>query len=221
MQAFIFILDIDAYLCRLMSEQLRCAGFEVMEESDSGKGMARIMQVNPGAILLGEDMPPLSGMELLPLIRRKTSAPIIMLGKGNETAVVSSLLQGADMYIRKPVNQEEMVSRVRALIRRTEYMVNHRSPELDSATLNEVLPPSVQLSLTDTETRLFVCLMEKCGRVVGHEELMMKVWGKPVKKERLRFYVYSLRRKLDEAVPISLQTRNGVGYVLDRPAMQS
>ena len=80
-----------------------------------------------------------------------------------------------------------------------------------SASLDD-LPPDVRMSLTGTESRLLNCLMERSGDVIGHDELMKRVWGKTVDKERLRFYIHCLRRKLKEVVHLSLHTRIGVGY---------
>ena len=77
-------------------------------------------------MLLAEGMPSLDGLEMLPLTRRLTASPIIVLGEGGETAVVKALLQGADMYLRKPVNDAELLSRVRAVTRRSDRSLDRR-----------------------------------------------------------------------------------------------
>lgn len=221
MSKFVFILDRDSELRRSLSASLQDSGFEVADDSDSEQGLARILQLNPGVVVLDEEIPALDGVEVLPLLRRKVDTPVIVIGKGEETAIVTSLFKGADMYVTRPADIQEVSSRVRALYRRTELANSHNTEIIDSASLKQVLPGDIGSSLTDTETRLFSCLMDKCGRVVGHEELMTKVWGKPVKKERLRFYVHSLRKKLSETASFNLNTRNGIGYVLEKSAMLS
>ena len=190
--------------------------FDVISEANGGQGVARILDMNPEVIVLSEDTPVVGGVEYLPLIRRVTSAPIVVVGDGDDIRVVSALVNGADMYVRKPVNPQELVSRVRALCRRI-----GTDPEFGKRGTNaklslDDLPTDVRLSLTDTETRLLTCLVERCGDVIGHEELMMNVWGMSVKRERLRFYVHRLRRKLRGVVILDLHTRIGVGYRLVR-----
>lgn len=220
MKPNVFVLEPDVEECRSITACLAGQGYEVVSESESSTGVATILQHNPGIVLLAEDMPTFSGINLLPLLRERSTVPIIVMGKGAETAVVSALLQGADMYLNRPIDDREMICRVGALLRRVDLLINGGSNQPDVSALENVLPESVKNSLTDTERRLFHSLMMKSGRVVGHEELMVKVWGKPVKKERLRFFVHSLRRKLAAAVTISLNTRNGVGYILEHQAIK-
>ena len=94
------------------------AGFEVRRESSSGGGIAQVLEVDPDVILLSQDMPPLDGVVMLTLLRRMTTAPIIVVGCRGESVAVEALLQGADMYVAEPVRQRELVARVRALVRR-------------------------------------------------------------------------------------------------------
>ena len=217
MRSYMNILEIDDDIRRSMVELFRSESFDVVEEVDSSGGITRIMQSNPGIIIMAEDMPPLDGVELLPLIRRLTRAPIIVLGLGGETAVVKALMDGADMYLKKPLNYRELLSRVRALFRRMDQeFESSRLLEDSQANLEDLCAQEFGVLLTETEAKLLKCLAERAGRVVGHEELMMRVWGGPVGKGRLRFYIHSLRRKLGEAVSISLHTQKGIGYRLLR-----
>ncbi len=94
------------------------AGFEVRRESGSGGGVAQVLEADPDVILMNEEMPPLDGVVMLPLLRRMTMAPIIVVGSRDESVEVEALLQGADMYMAEPVRQRELVARVRALVRR-------------------------------------------------------------------------------------------------------
>ena len=216
MRSYILILEIDDDVRRSMVELFQSESFDVVEEVDSSGGITRVMQGNPGIIIMAEDMPPLDGVELLPLMRRLTRAPIIVLGLGGETAVVKALMDGADMYLRKPLNYRELLSRVRALFRRTDQEFESSSSEVSQVSLEDQCAQDFGVLLTETESKLLTCLAERSGRVVGHEELMMRVWGGPVGKGRLRFYIHSLRRKLGEAASISLHTQKGIGYRLLR-----
>lgn len=216
MPSYILILEIDDGIRRSMVELFQNESFDVVEEVDSSGGITRIMQGSPGIVVMAEDMPSLDGVELLPLMRRLTRAPIIVLGLGGELAVVKALMDGADMYLQKPLNYRELLSRARALFRRTEQEFTIPSSEVSQVSLEDQCAQEFGVLLTDTEAKLLRCLAENSGLVVGHEELMMRVWGGPVGKGRLRFYIHSLRRKLGEAVSISLHTQKGIGYSLLR-----
>ena len=213
MRSYILILEIDDDTRRSVVELFQSESFDVAEEVDSSGGITRVMQGSPDIIIMAEDMPSLDGVELLPLMRRLTRAPIIVLGFGGETAVVKALMDGADMYLKKPLNYRELVSRVRAMFRRTDQEFESSSLEIS---LEDIVSQEFGVLLTNTESKLLRCLAERSGKVVGHQELMMRVWGEPVSSGRLRFYIHSLRRKLGEAVSISLHTQKGMGYRLLR-----
>ena len=95
------------------------AGFEVRERSNSGSGIRLVMERSPGVVIVSEDMPTVDGVELLPLLRRLTKSPIIVIGEGDDTQVVRMLLQGADAYMTRPPNYREILSRARALMQRS------------------------------------------------------------------------------------------------------
>jgi DNA-binding response OmpR family regulator len=97
---------------------LQQAGFRVTEALESGEGVKATLDGSPYVIVVGEEMPPINGVDLLPVLRRLTDAPIIVLGAGGEMAMVQALLQGADVYLVRPVNLREFMARVRALMRR-------------------------------------------------------------------------------------------------------
>ncbi len=97
---------------------LQDAGFQVIEALESGEGIRYILDNSPRIVIVGEEMPPLDGVDLLPVLRRVTESPIITLGDGGETSMVQALLQGADVYLTRPVNVREFMARIRALLRR-------------------------------------------------------------------------------------------------------
>jgi two-component system KDP operon response regulator KdpE len=97
---------------------LRDAGLQVIEAVESGEGVRYILDDSTHIIIVGEEMPPIDGVELLPLLRSLTESPIIVLGSGGEMAMVRALFQGADFYLSRPVTVSELIARIRALLRR-------------------------------------------------------------------------------------------------------
>jgi len=97
---------------------LQDAGFRVIEAGESGEGVRHTLDDSPRIIIVSEKMPPINGVDLVPLLRRLTESPIIVLGSGGEMAMVRALFQGADFYLTRPVNARELIARVRALLRR-------------------------------------------------------------------------------------------------------
>ena len=114
---YILILGIDQDLRVTVVDLLQTEAHEAVVKGDSSDGVAEVMKCSPSLIIMSEEMPPLEGVELLPLLRRLTASPIIVVGAGGETAIVKALLQGADMYISRPINYRELLSRIRALLR--------------------------------------------------------------------------------------------------------
>jgi DNA-binding response OmpR family regulator len=97
---------------------LQDAGFGVIEAGESGEGVRHTLDDSPRIIIVGEEVPPIDGVELLSLLRRLTESPIIVLGSGGEMAMVRALFQGADFYLTRPVNLSELLAHIRALLRR-------------------------------------------------------------------------------------------------------
>jgi DNA-binding response OmpR family regulator len=97
---------------------LQDAGFRVIEALESGEGVKNTLDISPRIIIVGEEMPPINGVELLPVLRRLTESPVITMGSGGEMAMVRALFQGADFYLTRPVNVRELIARIRALLRR-------------------------------------------------------------------------------------------------------
>lgn len=122
-------------------------------ESDSGRGVAQLIQRQPNIILMSEDMPPVDDVELLPLLRRLTRAIIVVMGKGGETAVVNALLHGADVYMTKPLNYRELLSRIRALLRRYEAGLGDHCSQI-SQKVSEVLFHRIDACLARLSSRL-------------------------------------------------------------------
>jgi DNA-binding response OmpR family regulator len=97
---------------------LQDAGFRVIEVLQSDEGLSVVLDSPPRLIIVGEEMPPVDGVDLVPLLRWLTDSPIITLGSGGEIEMVKALVQGADFYLTRPVSPRELMARVRALLRR-------------------------------------------------------------------------------------------------------
>lgn len=121
LSSYVLIVDTDDDLRCVLVDLFDGQGFEVKQECESSPAVAHVMNKDPAVILMVEDMLPVEDVELLPLLRRLSDSIIVVMGDGREISVVASLLQGADVYIRKPVNYRELLTRVRALLRRSKF----------------------------------------------------------------------------------------------------
>ena len=178
----------------------------------------------PDLILLDVMMPDLDGFETLQLIREISTVPVIMLtAKGEEEDRVRGLELGADDYIAKPFSPREMVSRVKAVLRRTESPsapVHERIQVDDRLTIDfdrrEIFVDGKLVQLRPTEFKLLYHLVKNAGWVVPHDQLLAKVWGYEYREEThyLRLYINYLRQKLelDPSNPRYILTERGVGY---------
>ncbi|MFQ6027544.1 MAG: response regulator transcription factor [Dehalococcoidia bacterium] len=101
-----------------VAQALQDAGFRVIQALKSSEGLKSALDDTPRIVIVSEDMPPVEEVELLPVLRRLTDSPIITVGSGGEMAMVQALLQGADVYLTRPVNIRELMARIRALLRR-------------------------------------------------------------------------------------------------------
>jgi len=169
-------------------------------------------------------MPDLDGFEVLQMIREISNVPVIMLtAKGEEDDRIKGLELGADDYITKPFSPREMVSRVKAVLRRTENATGsmHGLIEVDDRLKidfgrREVWLDGKLVKLRPTEYRLLYHLVQNAGWVVSHDQLLANVWGYEYRDEPhyVRLYINYLRKKLEEdpSHPKYILTERGVGY---------
>lgn len=199
-------------------------GFEVMDADSGVTALDQLRDQLPDLILLDVMMPELNGFETLKLIREISTVPVIMLtAKSEEEDRVKGLELGADDYITKPFSPRELVSRVRAVLRRTQMPSTpiHELIEVDERLKidfdrREIWVEEKLVKLRPTEFRLLYHLVQNAGWVVPHEQLLAKVWGYEYRDEThyLRLYINYLRQKLerDPSTPVYIQTERGVGY---------
>jgi two-component system KDP operon response regulator KdpE len=220
----ILVVDDEPRIIQFIRLNLEHDGFEVYEATSGPQALEKLRDQMPDLILLDVMMPDLDGFETLRLIRELSTIPVIMLtAKGEEDDRVRGLELGADDYVTKPFSPRELVSRVRAVLRRTEMpsQVTHETIQADDRLSldfdrREVWVEGELVKLRPTEYRLLFHLVQNAGWVVPHEQLLAKVWGYEYRDEThyLRLYINYLRQKLerDPSNPEYILTERGVGY---------
>jgi len=220
----VLVVDDEPRMIHFIRLNLEHDGYEVYEANSGARALERLRDQLPDLILLDVMMPDLDGFETLRLIREISSVPTIMLtAKGDEDDKVRGLELGADDYITKPFSPRELVSRVRAVLRRTETpgVAVHELIQVDGRLKidfdrREVWVEDQLVKLRPTEYRLLYHLVQNAGWVVPHEQLLAKVWGYEYREEThyLRLYINYLRQKLekDPADPQYILTERGIGY---------
>jgi DNA-binding response OmpR family regulator len=220
----VLIVDDEPRMIHFIRLNLEHDGFQVSEADSGVTALEQLRDQLPDLILLDVMMPELNGFETLKLIREISNVPVIMLtAKGEEEDRVRGLELGADDYITKPFSPRELVSRARAVLRRTLMPSTplHELIEVDGRLKidfdrREIWVEERLVKLRPTEYRLLYHLVQNAGWVVPHEQLLAKVWGYEYRDEThyLRLYVNYLRQKLerDPSNPEYIQTERGVGY---------
>jgi DNA-binding response OmpR family regulator len=220
----ILVVDDEERMVRFIRLNLEYDGFQVTEAFNGTQAIKKIRSNLPDLILLDIMLPDVDGFEVLRMIREISTVPVIMLtAKGEEEDRVRGLEMGADDYVTKPFSPRELVSRVRAVLRRTEMVggSTHGLIEVDDRLKidfdrREVWVEGELVKLRPTEYRLLYHLVRNAGWVVTHDQLLAKVWGYEYRDEPhyVRLYINYLRKKLekDPANPQYILTERGVGY---------
>jgi len=220
----ILVVDDEERMVRFIRLNLEHDGFQVSEAFNGKEAIQKIRDVTPDLILLDVMMPDLDGFEVLETVREVSNVPVIMLtAKGEEDDRVRGLELGADDYVTKPFSPRELVSRVKAVLRRTEGASGsmHGLIEVDERLKidfdrREIWLEGKLVKLRPTEYRMLYHLVQNAGWVVTHDQLLTKVWGYEYRDEPhyVRLYINYLRQKLeaDPSNPKYILTERGVGY---------
>jgi len=220
----ILVVDDEERIVRFIRLNLEQDGFLVVDAFTGRQAMEKLRQALPDLILLDVMLPDLDGFEVLRMIRENHDVPIIMLtAKTEEDDRVRGLELGADDYVTKPFSPRELVSRVRAVLRRTEKSREGKEGAIqvdDRLKIDfdrrEVWVEGKLVKLRPTEYRLLYHLVQNAGWVITHDQILAKVWGYEYRDEPhyVRLYVNYLREKLEEdpANPKYILTERGVGY---------
>lgn len=211
-------------MVNFMRMNLELEGARVTSAANGREALERAREDMPDVVLLDIMMPGMDGFETLRRLREFSQVPVLILtAKDEEDDRVRGLELGADDYIGKPFSHRELVSRIRAVLRRhytsppvpqTLVKVDDRL-QIDFAR-REVLVDGERVNLRPTEYRLLYHLVQNAGYVQTHEMLLTKVWGPEYREEShyLRLYITYLRQKIEEdpANPKYILTERGVGY---------
>jgi two-component system KDP operon response regulator KdpE len=220
----ILVVDDEERMVRFIRLNLEHDGFQVIEAHKGSPVLDMIRTQLPDLVLLDIMLPDIDGFELLRSIRDANSVPVIMLtAKGEEEDRVRGLELGADDYITKPFSPRELVSRVKAVLRRVEMTAGNAEEAIEvddrfkiDFNRREVWVDGKLIQLRPTEYRLLYHLVHNAGWVLSHEQLLMKVWGYEYQDEPhyVRLYINYLRKKIekDPANPLYILTERGAGY---------
>jgi two-component system KDP operon response regulator KdpE len=218
----ILIADDEPQIRRALMVALRGHGYEVESAADGEEALTRLASWNPDALVLDLVMPKLDGLHVLREVRTWSDLPVIVLSaRGQESDKVLALDQGADDYLTKPFGIDELLARLRAMLRRVQSTPN--APILAGNVTVDIVNHVVtrdgdEVHLTPREFDLLVVLATNAGKVLTHRFLLERVWGGYAadNAQQLRVYINYLRRKLeaDPAHPTLIVTDPGVGYRL-------
>ena len=220
----VLVVDDEPRMTRFIRMNLELEGYRVLEAHDGLEALDKTRTNLPDLIVLDVMMPKLDGFETLEMLREVSNVPVIMLTvRADEEDKVRGLELGADDYVTKPFGAREFVSRVKAVLRRTQGAVTPEEAILQiddrlgvDFNSHEVIVKEQRIKLRPTEFRLLYHLIENAGWVMPHETLLAKVWGHEYRDEvqYLRLYITYLRKKIepDPSHPRYILTERGVGY---------
>ncbi|WDG18675.1 response regulator [Microbacterium sp. Clip185] len=219
----ILVADDDPQLVRALRITLAAHGYDVVAAADGAAAITLAAQSHPDIVLLDLGMPHLDGVQVIEALRGWTTAPIIVVsGRTGSADKVDALDAGADDYVTKPFQIDELLARLRALGRRAaasvdDPVVRFGDVELDLAT-KTVTRAGVRVHLTPTEWRMLEFLARHPGALVTRQSLLKEIWASENVNDSgyLRLYMSQLRKKLeaDPARPVHLLTETGMGYRL-------
>ncbi|MBJ7604127.1 MAG: response regulator transcription factor [Candidatus Dormibacteraeota bacterium] len=223
----VLVVDDEPNITELIAMALRYEGFATETAASGRAALAAVIEFTPALVILDVMLPDLDGFEVLKrLTAERRRVPVIFLTARDATEEkVRGLTVGGDDYVTKPFSIEELVARVRAVLRRHEDP-SERSPnvlqladlEIDEDA-HEVRRAGRVIELTTTEYRLLRYLLINAGRVLTRSQLLDHVWHYDFGGQAnvLETYISYLRRKVDGVEPPLIQTVRGVGYVLRQP----
>jgi DNA-binding response OmpR family regulator len=223
----ILIVDDDLQLLQLVALNLELEGYAVLLAGDGQQALTQIETHVPDLVLLDVMMPRMNGFAVCHRVREFSTVPIIIItAQGRSQDKVRGLDLGADDYLTKPLNMDELLARVRAVLRRAQVTEDERALRT-AMTIGDltidfgqqlVLMAGRKVVLTPTEYRLLADLARNAGCIVPQDLLLERVWGKEYVGEHhmLQVNINRLRHKLevDPAHPRYLLTEAGVGYLL-------
>ncbi|WP_127782186.1 response regulator transcription factor [Rhodococcus sp. X156] len=227
-EAKILVVDDEPNIVELLSTSLRFVGFEVATAADGMRALDVARTFRPDLVVLDVMMPGMDGFGVLRRLRADgTQCPALFLTARDAVAdKITGLTLGGDDYVTKPFSLEEVVARIRAVLRRTgtlEGLASSSRMTFADLTLDddtrEVWKAGEPVTLSPTEFKLLRYLMANAGTVLSKPRILDHVWNYDFGGEMnvVESYVSYLRRKVDTTEPRLIHTLRGVGYVLRQP----
>ncbi|GAA3258951.1 response regulator [Dactylosporangium siamense] len=218
----VLIVDDEPQILRALRINLQARHYDVVSAADGTQAIAAVETEHPDVVVLDLGLPDIDGVQVIRALRAWTPVPVIVLsGRRSSTDKIDALDAGADDYVTKPFNVDELLARLRAVSRRhggtgEPVQVRIGRYTVDLATHDARSDDAGRQHLTRTEWRLLELLVHNPGRLISQRELLRHVWGPTYVNEAhyLRQFVAQLRRKLedDPGRPRHLLTEPGMGY---------
>jgi two-component system KDP operon response regulator KdpE len=219
----VLVVDDEEQLRRAVGRALIARGYQVEMATDGEEALTSAPVFQPDLVVLDLNLPTLDGLAVCRLLRDQSAVPILVLSvRDDDTDKVAALDLGADDYLTKPFSVEELMARVRALLRRATGQPGPRSRRFGTAQLDidleahRVVRAGTQVRLTKTEWGLLEALCEHPGKLLTHRWLLERVWGPGYADDVdvLRVFISQLRKKLeaDPGRPTIITTDPGIGY---------
>jgi two-component system OmpR family response regulator len=226
-EARLLLVDDEPNIVELLSASLRYAGFDVAIARDGTEALKVARSFRPDLLVLDVMMPGLDGFDVLRRLRSSGDRlPVLFLTARDATEdKVTGLTLGGDDYVTKPFSLEEVLARIRAILRRNGVAAGHDSARLTFADIeldddtHEVWKAGEIVPLSPTEFKLLRYFLQNAGRVLSKAQILDHVWHYDFGGDAnvVESYVSYLRRKIDTTEPRLLHTLRGVGYTLRLP----
>jgi two-component system OmpR family response regulator len=223
----VLVVDDEAVLAEMVSMALRYEGWNIATAADGSAAIAAARAQRPDVVVLDVMLPDMSGLEVLHKLREQTpQLPVLLLtAKDAVEDRIAGLTAGGDDYVTKPFSIEEVVLRLRALLRRTGVTTVDSGAQIVVGDLvldedsHEVTRAGEQISLTSTEFELLRFMMRNSKRVLSKAQILDRVWSYDFggRSNIVELYISYLRKKIDNGREPMIHTLRGAGYVL-KPA---
>lgn len=220
----ILVVDDEVHIRRLLKAALTRASYDVSEAASAREALEVLESVKPDVVLLDLGLPDRDGMELVPIIRMRSDATLLVVSARDATEQkVTALDLGADDYVTKPFDTDELLARVRAALRHrliaqgAQSSLTVQGLEIDLVN-RRVIKAGVEVRLTPKEYAILAELAKFPGRVITHDHLLKSVWANEFERhiEYLRVVIRNLRQKIEDDVsrPAIIVNELAVGYRL-------